>query len=62
MAKFEAMIKVVIKAETRHEAWEIGAAICRKHLRDVATVWAVSQSLPDPDDWIAINEPIKAKR
>ena len=59
MNKFDATVKFVIKAETRSEAWQKAEDICRNHLRDLATVISVSQSLPDPQNWIAINESIK---
>lgn len=62
MDKFNVTVEFVIKAKDRHEAWQKAREVCEKHLRDLATVTAVStKPLPDPQEWIAINEPIKSR-
>ncbi len=63
MKKWDVTVKFTIQAETRPEAWDIARGICEKKLRDLAYVQSVGvDPLPDPDDWIAVNEPIKARR
>ncbi len=62
MDKFNVTVEFTIKAETRHIAWQKAQEVCQKHLRDLANVRSVSQALPDPGDWIAINEPIKVSK
>jgi len=59
MDKFKVTIEFVVKAEDRHKAWQKAQAVCENHLRDLANVRAVTQPLPDPEEWIAINEPIR---
>lgn len=62
MDKFNVKVEFAIKARDRQEAWQKARQICEDHLRDLATVTAVSiNPLPDPEQWIAINEPIKTK-
>lgn len=62
MDKFNVKVEFVVKAKDRQVAWEKARQICFKHLRDLATVTAVStKPLPDPQEWIAINEPIKSQ-
>ena len=61
MKKFTVIIQFVVEASERHVAWLYAQDICQKHLRDLATVHSISiDPLPDPDKWIAINEPIEA--
>ena len=63
MKKWRATIEVTIQAETRKEVWATGRDLIEKHLRGLATVTSVALApVPDPDDWIAINEPIKGRR
>ena len=63
MKKWDVEIRTIVQAPTREKAWDIARELCERHLRDLANVWSVSmEPLPDPDDWIAVNEPIKAKR
>ena len=60
MKKFEVTIQFVVEAPDRHIAWLYSQDVCQRHLRDLATVKAVSiDPLPNPQEWIAINEPIK---
>ena len=59
MEKYLMTVEFAIKAKDRREAWEVAREVCRKHLRDLATVRS-AHLLPDPDEWIGINEPIKA--
>lgn len=55
-------ISFVIQGETRHEAWLYAEKIVDDKLRGIATVNNIGQEpLPDPEEWIAINEPIKAQ-
>ena len=61
MKKWNVRVAFTIQAETRHEAWELSKDICRNHLRDLAIVESVTTN-PVDDDWIAVNEPIKAQR
>ena len=62
MKKWNVKIEFTIQADDRMKAWELSREICYKHLRDLATVTAVSSNpLPDPEEWIAVNEPIKAQ-
>jgi len=62
MNKYQVKVEFVIKASSREEAWEEARRICQKHLRDLANVMAVSMNpLPDPQEWIAVNESIKAQ-
>lgn len=62
MKKWNVKVEFTIQAEDRKVAWELSREICRRHLRDLAQVMAVSTNpLPDPDEWIAINEPIKGR-
>jgi len=62
MDKFNVKVEFVIKAKDRQIAWQKARQICEDHLRDLATVTAVStKPLPDPQEWIAINEPIRSK-
>ena len=60
MKKFTVTIQFVVEAPERYEAWLYARGICQKHLRDLATVHSVSDELPNPNLWIAINEPIEA--
>ncbi len=63
MNKYKVTVTFVIKAGDRQKAWQESWEICRKHLRDLASVEAITTlPLPDPQEWIAINEPIKATR
>jgi len=60
MNKYQVTVEFVIKAEARDEAWQKARAYIEANLRhDLATVTAVSQPLPNPQEWIAINEPIR---
>lgn len=60
MKKWNVKIEFTIQAEDRTKAWTISRELCDKNLRGLAQVMAVSSNpLPDPDEWIAINEPIK---
>lgn len=59
MDKFLVTVEFAIKAGDRQKAWQKARQICEEHLRDLATVRAVTQPLPDPDEWIAVNEPIR---
>ena len=61
MKKWRVVFIAAIQADTRSEAWEIASQISEKHLRDLADVAGVSLE-PIDDHWIALNEPIKAKR
>ena len=62
MDKFNVKIEFVIKAKDRQVAWQKARQICEDHLRDLATVTAVSLNpLPNPGEWIAVNEPIRTK-
>ncbi len=61
MKKWMVTITFAIQADTRHEAWRLAEGICEKQLRDLASVHSVSGE-PLDDDWIAVNEPIKAQR
>ncbi len=62
MDKFKVTVGFVIKAKDRQVAWQKARQICEDHLRDLANVEAVSMKpIPDPDEWIAINEPIKSR-
>jgi len=59
MNKYEVHISFVVRAKTRPEAYGIVGDLINRHMRDLATVDRVSQKpLPDPEEWIAINEPI----
>ena len=63
MCKFLVTVEFVIKAEDRHKAWQEARKVCERHLRDLASVRAVSmEPLPDPKQWISVNEPIKAQK
>ena len=60
MKKWDVTVKFTIQSETRKEAWDIGKRICEEKLRDLAYVHSVSmEPLPDPEEWIAVNEPIR---
>jgi len=62
MDKYQVTVQFVIKAKDRQEAWQKARLVCENHLRDLATVTAVStKPLPDPQEWIAINEPVKSR-
>ena len=61
MKKWNVKVEFTIQAADRKIAWELSKEICRKHLRDLAVVTAVTRN-PVDDDWIAVNEPIKATR
>jgi len=62
LKKWETEIVFAIQAETRHEAWKIAEGIIEKHHRGLANVIRIGLlPLPDPDDTIAVNEPIKAR-
>ena len=61
MNKYLVTVEFVIKAQDRSEAWKKSREVCRNHLRDLASVREITNlPLPDPQEWIAINEPIKA--
>jgi len=63
MKKWRATIEVTIQAETRKEVWATGRDLIEKHLRGLATLTSVAlDPVPDPDNWIAINEPIKEQK
>jgi len=59
--KWNVKVEFTIQAEDLKIAWELSREICRKHLRDLAVVTAVTRN-PVDDDWIAVNEPIEATR
>ena len=60
MKKWQVTIECTIQAETREEVWEIGRELIDKHLRGLASVASVELGpIPNPEQWIAVNEPIK---
>lgn len=60
MDKFDVKVEFTIKAKDRRDAWQKARQICQEHLRDLATVTAVStKPLLNPEDYIAVNEPIR---
>ena len=62
MNKYEVHISFVVCAETRPEAYGVVGNIIHRYMRGFASVEKVSQKpLPDPEKWIAINEPIKSR-
>lgn len=61
MDKFKVTVEFTIKADGRIKAWQKAEDLCRKHLRDLATVTAVTQPLLDPQEWLAVNEPIRSR-
>ena len=62
MNKFEVHISFIIAAETRSEVYGLTGQLIHKHMRDMANVDSVSRKpISHPEDWIAINEPIKAQ-
>ena len=62
MKKWNVHIVFAIQAETRKEAWNLARDFCFRKMRDLATVTAIETEPLDEDDWIAINEPIKARK
>lgn len=58
MKKWNVDITFTIQADNKTKAWDLAEEIISKHLRDLANVHSVSE-LPHPEDWIAINEPIR---
>lgn len=62
MDKYNVHISFVLQAPDRKIAWTMARVICETKLRNLAIVNSVStKPLPNPDEWIAINEPIKAR-
>ncbi len=63
MKKWIVKADFVIQADTRGEAWRKAAELMERHFRGLISIRAVSlDPLSDPQEWIAINEPIKAQR
>ena len=63
MKKWSVTINFAIQAETRHLAWEAAQELCDKKLRGLANVISVGLiELRDPKEYIAVNEPIRARR
>ena len=52
----------VIQAETRYEAFHEARKFTDKNCRSLVATHSIPQDpLPDPKNWIAVNEPIKAQ-
>lgn len=63
MKKWHVEIETTIQAETREQVWRIARELCEEKFRGLAQPRAVSlKPEPHPEWWIAVNEPIKAKR
>jgi len=63
MKKWSVTVNFAIQAETRHDAWTAAQELCDNKLRGLATVISVGLiELRDPNEYIAVNEPIKARR
>ena len=63
MKKWMVKASFVIQADTRGEAWGKASEIMERHFRSLIMINAVEMNpLSDPQEWIALNEPIKAKR
>ena len=63
MKKWGVDINLVIRAGTREQAWRIAEEMIEGKFRGLANVKAVAlEPLPDPEHWIAVNEPIRARR
>ena len=62
MKKWTVKADFVIQADTRGETWVKASELMERHFRGLISIRAVSlEPLSDPQDWIAINEPIKAR-
>ena len=63
MKKYEVTIQFVWQAEDRKAVWREVRDYINLKLRDLATLQSIDQNpLPDPEEWIALNEPIRGKR
>ena len=63
MKKWEVEITFVIQVETREGAWKEARRVIEERLRGLANVRRVSlEPIEDPNNWIALNEPIQSKR
>ncbi|KKN76925.1 hypothetical protein LCGC14_0365770 [marine sediment metagenome] len=60
MKKYNVSVTFTIQATSRNQAWDLAEELIDKHLRNLANVHSVTE-LPNPDWWIAVNEPIKAR-
>jgi len=59
MKKWNVEIAFTIQAKTRGEAWRLSKEVVHKNLRGLANVMGISlEPLPNPNEWIAVNEPI----
>lgn len=62
MKKWTVKAEFVIQADSRGEAWIKASEIMERHFRSLISIMAVSLNpLSDPQEWIALNEPIRAK-
>lgn len=60
MKKWNVTITFTIQANTKTKAWDLAKELIDKHLRNLADVHSVDE-LPNPEGWIAINEPIMSE-
>jgi len=62
MKKWTVKAEFIIQTDTRGEAWTKATEMMEKHFRGLIAIRAISlKPLTDPDDWIALNEPIRGK-
>lgn len=62
MKKWMVKCSFVIQADTRPQAWEKARQLSAIKHRELLQIDAISsEPLDEADEWIAINEPIKAR-
>ena len=62
MKKWKVELDFIIHAETRSDAYKAVGEIVHRHLRDMASIKSIGRNpVPDPDKWIAVNEPIEIR-
>ena len=63
MKKYEVTIQFMWQAKNRHDTWREVEEYIDSKMRGLATVTGVSiNPAEDPEEWMALNEPIQGKR
>ncbi len=63
MKKWTVRAEFTIQAENRRDAWAEAREWVERHARGLIDLTSIPYDpLSDPEQWIALNEPIKAQR
>jgi len=55
MNKYKVMVESIVEAKDRTEAWKVARQIFEQELDYIGQVSAITDPLPDPGEWYAIN-------